>query len=303
MSRIARFRLHIVTLIMVVSVSTISCNQVDHTERIEQHKKLAGELHANRLFPSAIDEYKKALKYDDLDDGRRANINYLIARIYFKDLKEYEQAAAYYLRAREYDSEGSFMNEASKNLVASLEKLGNVLDAKRQLSSATDIDSGPATDDDVAVARISNRTVWLSEIDNHIAALPRDVQKQFLDRKAKVDLVRQYVGVELLYAAAVREDYLSDPEIQQQEEMLLKRLLVDRFVADKVMPQAPVDTMDLRNYYEANKETMYKGAPFDSVGGRVYLDYQTTKAESAYNDYISKLAAVEKVEFLDHNVK
>ncbi len=296
-----------IAICLVVSIMALmlaSCGGSDNNaELIDQHKRLAGELQSNGLYRAAVEEYQKVLTFQELDNKTRGNVNYLIARIYFHDLKDYTGAAAYYLRAREYDPEGSFMPEASRNLVASLEKLGNVLDAKRQLDRATDIENQPASSDDVAVAKIGNRSIWLSEIDEAISALPAETQKRFLDRKTKLEFIHQYVGVELLYDAAVREDYLSDPEIVKQKDALVKHLLVDRFVTDKVIPEIKVDTLDVANYYQANKDKRYKGQPYDSVRAQVFMDYQNDKAEAAYGEYIGRLAKAERVEFLDHNVK
>lgn len=286
-----------------IALAVVSCGGVDHSGRIEQHKVMAGELQNNRLYEAAIDEYKKILGYDDVSDGQRANINYLIARVYYEDLKDYKNAAAYYVRAREYDPEGSFVTEASKNLVASLEKLGNVFDARRQLSAATDVDSQPRSDDDVAVAEIGGRKIWLSEIEDHIASLPPQVQEQLTSREARVEFLHQYVGVELLYNAAVREDYLSDPEIQRRQERMLRGLVVDRFVSEKVLPEIQVDTLDVKNFYLAHKADRYDDKPYDSVRSQVLMDYQSEKAEAAYSEYIEGLAKAEDVKFFDQNMQ
>jgi len=292
-----------VCALLIPAVMLSSCGEADHSARIDRHKRLAGELDNNKLPLAAIEEYEKILAFDDLSDRERGNISYLIARIYYEDLKDYRNAAAYYVRAKEYDPNGSFVTEASRNLVASLEKLGNVLDARRQLGAVTNIDHQPADDDDAVVARIGGRDVWLSEVEDQIVLLPPEIQSQLTDRRAKVQYVHQYVGVELLYNAAVREDYLSRPDIQRQHEQLEKRLVVDQFVSEKVMPDLNIDTIDVRNFYRANKDSLYNGAPLDSVRAQVYRDYQSEKANAAYNDYIMRLAEAEKVEFLDQNVK
>jgi len=303
--RVYSFARALVTVLLTAAVTVLSagCGSADHSEQIEQHKVLAGELDNNRLYQAAVKEYEKVLSYDDLTSSERANINYLIARLYYEDLKDYRNAAAYYIRAREYDPEGSFAAEASKNLVASLEKLGNVFDARRQLSAATNVDSKPRSKDDVAVAEIGGRKVWRSEIEDHIAALPPQVQDQLTSRQARVEFLHQFVGVELLYNAAVREDYLSDPEIQRQQENMLRRLLVDRFVSEKVIPRIQVDTLDVKNYYLANKGTRYGDKPYDSVRSEVFLDYQSDKAEAAYSDYIESLARAENVKFYEQNLE
>ena len=289
--------------IVTLALFALSCSQTDHSAQIEKHKRLAGELSSNKLPLAAIEEYQKVLAYDDITDQERGNISYLIARVYYEDLKDYRNAAAYYVRAREYDPNGSFAAEASKNLVASLERLGNLLDARRNLDAATDIDYQPKDASDVAVAKIGQREIFLSEVENQITLLPPELQSQLTTREARLQYIHQYVGVELLYEAAVREDYLSKPELQRQREMYEKRMVVDRFVADKVLPGIQIDTVDLGNFYRANKDSLYRGAPLDSVRGEVYRDYQAQKAEAAYNDYIMRLVQAQKVEFLDHNVK
>ncbi|MEW5795478.1 MAG: hypothetical protein AB1772_03870 [Candidatus Zixiibacteriota bacterium] len=298
-----RRSISIVVLVAATVFLVVSCGQTDHTARIEMHKRLAGEMVSNGLHAEAVAEYEKVLLFGDLTDAERGNVNYLIARVYYEHLRDYEKAAAHYIRAREYDPDGSFAGEASKNLVASLEKLGRVLDAKRHLAAATNIEPQPEATDDPVVARIGDRDIRISEINNHIALLPAEIQSQLASREARQKYVHQYVGVELLYNAAVREDYLSKPEVQREREQLEKRLVVDRFISDNVIPDIKIDTADLRNFYLANKDSLYDGAPFDSVRSQVYIDYRTRKAEAAYNDYIMSLVQAEKVQFFDQNVK
>ncbi|MFQ5454072.1 MAG: tol-pal system YbgF family protein, partial [Candidatus Zixiibacteriota bacterium] len=126
-------------LAMVVGVLFLSsCNENnDNKAQVEQHKKLAGELRDNRLYQAAVDEYENILSFNQIDFKTRANINYLIAKIYFENIRDYENASAFYIRARSLDPDGSFYNEASRNLVTSLEKMGNLLVAKRELDAIT----------------------------------------------------------------------------------------------------------------------------------------------------------------------
>jgi len=288
---------------IAIVISLVSCQSgasVDEAE-LNLRKQVAGELRDNNLFQAAIDEYRTILTLGDLTKAQQANINYLIARIYYEDLKDYENAAAFYMRARAYDPEGSFMAEASRNLVASLQKTGNLVDAMRELASATDIDDKPRTADDVPIARIDGHPIWRSEIERQIQSLPPETQKQFLAHEARINFAHQYVGVELLYRAAVREDYLNDPEIVRKKEQLIKSIVVDKYILDRVMPQITVDTLDVRNFYLANQSSRYNDAPYDSVKARVFLDYQQEKAATAYAEYINRLAQTENVEFLDHN--
>jgi tetratricopeptide (TPR) repeat protein len=281
----------------------VSCSQSGGGIDIEQNKRIAGELRDNKLFRPAIDEYKEILEKGSLDSKQKGSICYLIGRVYFEDLKDFENAASYYMRAREYDPNADYNNEASKNLVASLEKLGHLVDAKRELGEAANIKKDPQEPGDVPVAKIAGEPIWKSEIEKQIQALPAQLQKKLLNPEEKMNFIHQYVGIELMLRAAKREGYDRDPEILQRQEMAVKNLLVQKYVLDKVMPEVRIDSTDVKNFYAAHKTDMYKGQPFDSVKAQVFLDYQNVKTESAYSAYISRLAASEQVEFLDQNVK
>jgi hypothetical protein len=291
------------TLVLMLLVVVAGCQRTDNAAVIEEYKKIAGELRDNKLYEEAINEYKIILALENLDNKQRANFNYLIGKIYFEDLKDYEKAAAYYVRARAYDPNGTFMDEASRNLVASLEKMGQYLDAKREMSAVTDVGAQPKDKTDVAVARIDGKPIWRSQIEEQLQSLPPEQQKQFMSPEAKRNFVRQYVAMELLYHAALREGYDKDEDIIRKKDLFLKQLLVEKFVINKVMPEVKIDTMDVRNFYLANKDSRYEGAPFDSVKAQVFLDYQSDKANAAYSNYIAKLSQAEKVEFLDQNIK
>lgn len=290
-------------LVFTLIVMMTSCQKSGPTIDVEQTKKLAGELRDNKLYRGAIDEYRALLDRANLDNSQRGNVCYLIGRIYFEDLRDYENAAAYYVRAKAYDPNGTYLDDASRNLVACLEKLGHLVDAKRELSAAANVVSQPRSAGDVAVAKIGNESIWQSDLDKQIQTLPADMQRQLLTPAAKREFLRQYVGMELMYRAAKREGYDRAPEIQQQQELMTKNLLVQKYVIDKVMPEVKIDTADVRNFYLARKNERYQNAPYDSVKAQVFLDYQNEKAESAFGDYVNRLAAGEQVEFLDQNVK
>ena len=77
--------LHFTVLVISLMIFT-SCLEKDNTELIEQHKRLAGELRDSKLYEGAIEEYQKILKFNSIDVRTRANINYLIGKIYFENL-------------------------------------------------------------------------------------------------------------------------------------------------------------------------------------------------------------------------
>jgi tetratricopeptide (TPR) repeat protein len=289
---------------IVLSLALCSCSgQSGGEATAELHKKLAGELRDNKLYGAAIEEYQSILRSETLPIAQRANVNYLIGRIYFENLNDYENAAAYYVRARSIDPEGSFVATASKNLVASLEKLGRLADAKRQLDQATDLNADDRPEGDGLVASIGEQKIWMSEIERHLQNLPPQVQQRFLNRQAKIDLVHQYVAAELMYRAAIRENIEADPQFQSEMKFMRRQFLVDRYVAAKVMAGLVIDTADVRNFYWANRDSLYSGAPLDSVRGQAYRDYQSQKAQAAFTAHAARLAEGERVEFYEQNVR
>jgi tetratricopeptide (TPR) repeat protein len=300
---ISKSTLTLLLAMLSLTLVVASCQKAGVTVDADQAKKLAGELRDNKLFSAAIDEYRRLLINGELSNPEKGNISYLIGKIYFEDLKDYEDAAAYFVRAKEYDPNGSYISEASQNLVASLEKIGHLIDAKRELNQAANLDKPSSVPGDVPVAKIGTSTIWRSEIERRIQSLPPEAQKQLMSAEARKNFARQYVGVELMYRAALREGYDRDPEIQARQDMVVKNLLVQKYVENKVMPAVKIDTVDVRNFYVANKSDHYKNQPYDSVKVQVFMDYQNSKMEAAYADYITKLAAAEQVEFLDNNVR
>jgi tetratricopeptide (TPR) repeat protein len=285
-----------------LSVALTGCSSGGSKLDVEMSKKIAGELRDNKLYAAAIEEYRAILDDGNLDNSQKGNISFLVGKVYFEDLKDYANAAAWYVRAREYDPNGGFVAEATQNIVTSLEKMGHHLDARRELGAATDIEAKPATPGDVAVAKIGDKTIYRSEIEKQIQSLPENTQRQITSKESKREFVRQYVGVELMYRAAVREGFDRDPEIADQKDKVIKSLVVQKYLTEKVFPEMKLDTADVHNFYLANRDTRYTSKPYDSVREQVFMDYQSQKAQVAYADYLEKLAKSEQVEFLDQNL-
>jgi hypothetical protein len=187
--------------------------------------------------------------------------------------------------------------------VASLEKTGQIIEARQQLNDATELDATPKQKGDVAIARVGSVPIWLSQVEDELQTMPVEIQKRFASRQARIEYAHQYVAMELIYRAALREAYDKDPDIQKQQRLLLRKLLVDKYVVDKVIPEVTIDTTDVRNYFLANKQSKYQDAPYDSVRAQVFLDYQGQKTSAAFSDYIARLSKAEKVEFYDQNIK
>jgi tetratricopeptide (TPR) repeat protein len=292
-----------VTLALVAYMLFVNPNGMKGRD-YQVEKNLAGELADNNLYLASIDDYKRILEDPSLENGTRANIHYLIGKSYFENLLDYENAAANFIRARSLNPKADFYDEAGRNLIISLEKMGRVLDAKRELDNAANIDGSQksAGGKDI-VATVGERPIYLSDIENDIQSLPPEVQKRYLDKNGKMEILQQRIAVELMYQDAVRNGMDKDSDILRKQKDIEKQLIVEKYAMAKIMPQINIDTADVKNYYQANKKSKYGDKSYDEVSTKVLMDYQQEKSQRAFSDYVAKLAAVEKVQVFEENVK
>ncbi len=296
----------IVSLVTLVAVGLIFWNSRsgDVTPQNEISKKLAGELADNNLYQASIDEYEKILDNPATDDLTRANINYLIGKSYFENLGDYESAAAYLIKARSLNPDGSFYNEAGLLLVNSLEKMGRMLDARRELDKAVDLDSVYAANEGkTVVAKINDRPVFMEDVEEKLQMLPPEMQQDYSTTESKINAVKNYVGEELIYRAAIRDGFDRNPEVLKTSDLLNRQIIVQKYVSDKVLGDIKVDQSDITNFYEANKEKMFDNKPFQAVQKEVVQAYQQVKTEEAFNNYVSRLMAVENVQIFENKIK
>jgi tetratricopeptide (TPR) repeat protein len=291
----------VATLVLVVYLTfATQAGERDH----QTEKNLAGELADNNLPKAAIEEYKKILADPDVDKAAAANINYLIAKIYFEEMADYENAAAYYLRARILNPSGSFFDEAGRNMISCLEKMGRMVDAKRELDAAVNLDSAKTREKgEKVLARVGSTTILNSDLDDAIQSLPPETQKRFLDRAGKIEILNNLVAQELIYKAAMREGFDRDPDFVRKRKQVEKQLLMEKYLVEKALPQVNIDTADVRNYYLANRAAKYGDKPYDEVKANVLMDYQREKSRKVFAEYIAKLAELEKTQIFEENIR
>jgi hypothetical protein len=118
-----------------------------------------------------------------------------------------------------------------------------------------------------------------------------------------MEILQQRIAVELMYQDAVRNGMDKDNDILRKQKDIEKQLIVERYVMAKIIPQINIDTADVKNYYQANKKSKYGDKSYDEVSTKVLMDYQQEKSQRAFSDYVSKLAAIEKVKVFEENIK
>jgi tetratricopeptide (TPR) repeat protein len=267
-------------------------------------RKLAGELADNNLPKAAIEEYKRMLAGEDLDGVTRGNLYYMIGKLYYEDLFDYENGAAYFIRARSINPEASYYTEAGKKLIECLEKMGRIMDAKRELDKAVNIDSVTAAHaGEKMVAKIGDIPVFSGQIDKEIQKLPAEMQKEYTSKSKKLEMLNQYIQMELIYKDGLRQGLDRDGEVRQTAEEVIRQAVIGKYIRQNILPPDQVDSLDVYNYYLANKNDKYGGKDYGDVQNEVLQDYGREKFQKAFSDYINKLAAVEKVQVFEENVR
>jgi tetratricopeptide (TPR) repeat protein len=264
-------------------------------------RRLAGELADNNLPTAAIDEYRRILERGSLDNSQRGAINYLIGKIYFEAIGDYEQAAAYYIKARSLDEQASYNAEAGKNLIACLEKLGRSLDARRELDYQTSLEPDSSQPAGKRVALVGSGEITVSQFKEAFNALPPAMQQQMNTPESKRQFLDQLIGRELIYHAALREGYDSDPRVLRDLRMLEKDYLVQVYSQEKIAPTVKPDSADLMLYYNGNKEK-YGDKDFNEVRETVMQDYGAYIGQKAINEYVSGLLQAEPVQVFEENI-
>lgn len=289
------------TLAGVILIYGALSGQSD-TATIEQSKKLAGELADNNLPTAAIEEYRRILDRGDLDDQAKGAVCYLIGKTYFEDIGDYENAAAYYVRARSLNPNASYSNEAGKNLIAALEKMGRRLDARRELDRQTSLIPDVGQTPGKIVAKVGGRDITLAEFNEAVRMLPQEMQDKLTGPEEKRKILDQIVGRELIYNAAMREGFDRDPAVLRDLKSLEKDYLTQYFIRQKVAPTINPDAAELEMYFKANKEK-YGGKELADVRDQVTQDYILYKGQKAIGDYVNRLMQAEKVQVFEENLR
>ena len=265
-------------------------------------KILAGELADNNLPEASIEEYKKILAAGGLDKKEQGAINYLIGKTYFENIGDYEKAAAYYIRARALDPNGSYIDELGKNLIASMERMGRRLDAKRELDRQVSISPDTSRTAGKVVAKVGDRKITITDFNDELRLLPQDMQDKMTSVAEKRMFLDQVIGRDLIYHAALREGFDREAAVQKDLRRLEKEYLIQYYSQQKIAPTVKADTADLRLYFNANKDK-YGKRSFDAARDDVGRDYMNYIGSKAIGEYMQKLMQAEQVQVFEENLK
>ncbi|NIN01739.1 MAG: hypothetical protein GTO24_27660 [candidate division Zixibacteria bacterium] len=285
----------VISILMYLQFQGMSQSRVDSG----QQQDLAGELEESRLYAQAVAEYERLLDMGGLSRKKQANINYIIGNIYLNDLSDYENAAARFIRAKVLDPESELKDRINKNLVICFERMGRSLEAQKQLERSTDLDMAKAEKKGgVVVAKIRDREITMTELEDEIEKLPPSVQSQFKDREGKLKFLQSYVGSELLYHAAIRKGLEKDKDVSEGVFRFRKQMMIKRLLAEEIPQDIEITESEVRLYYDAHQEE-FKDEKLSEVRSQIESELKRTKQEEAYNKLVSRMLEAEQVKIFD----
>lgn len=304
----------LILMALIPLTAMISCQQ-SATPKLsgEQKVNLANTFYNNELFDAAVREYSEYLADYDVDDNRRANINYTIGNIYFERLKDYNRALEYYLRVKQLYPESPLQKEIGKQIVSCLERLERANDAQRVLEKETALKPEEVQQSlpGEVIARIGDKTITQGDLDFEINQLPPSIQTQLSGRQQKLEFLQQYIAEELLYDSAVRKGLDKDKDVLAAAYRAKKRLMAQKILVEELEGKINISNADVELYYKANKERyaekdekgkVIREKPFSECAQQVAQDLHLERQEEAYRDLISRLTTAENVQIFEKKI-
>jgi len=277
-------------------------------------REYANTLYNRQLFEQAIDVYNRYLSEYPIEEKEQANVNYIIADIYFDRLKDYKNALAYYEKVKHLYPKSSLQDEVNKKIVACLERLEQSADAEQVLRETTSLDEKQVVKSrpGAIVARIGNREITLGDLNFEINQLPASVREQFKSKDKKIDFLKEYIATELLYDSAKREGLDSDNEVLEGAFQAKKTLMVRKLLQKRVAEKVKIEPKDIELYYKANKDkyvekddegNVIREKPFQEVQQQVAQDFYAEKYRDEYSQLIQRMMVAEDVQIFDDRVR
>ena len=266
---------------------------------VSQQQDFASELVDNKLYSQAVAEYDKLLDLGKLDKKKQANINYIVGNIYLNYLNDYENAAARFVKAKFLNPESELKDKINRNLVICFERMGRSLEAQKQLERSTELDQGKIkTEGGVVVARIGDRKITMTGLENEIEKLPPSVQTQFKDKEGKFRFLQQYVGTELLYDTALRRGFDKDKDVIDGAFQMKKQLMINKLLAEEIPQDIEISESEIKLYYDAHKED-FEDKELNEVKSQIEFELKREKQQEAYNKLVQKMMEAEEVKIYD----
>jgi hypothetical protein len=302
--------INVLCLAVLAAIVIYAVSRRDGPFDAGEERDYANTLRSRELYPRAIQAYDNILKDHRVERRVRGNISFIIGDIYRENLEDYENALAYYLKAKQLLSDETAPGALNSHIVSCLEHLERSLDARRALEDAVlsgpEAPAGAQDGGDPVIARIGQREIRLSELNNAIQELPAPLQQNFMARDRKVEFLRQYLAGELFYNAAARRGYAEDEDIRKQMAELEKMLIQQKYIREEIEARIDISEADLRLYFMEHRDEFkieeggtQRLPEFEEVADRVAQAVRKAKEEGIYENLLQRLMKAENLEIYE----
>ncbi|HDQ00229.1 MAG TPA: hypothetical protein ENN22_13755 [bacterium] len=280
----------------------------------EKARNYANELYNRQLFQQSADEYSRYLYNYKLDDREQVNISYHIADIYFERMKDYENALAFYVRAKYFNPQDDLKRTIDQKIVACLERLERPEDAQQSLKEAASLE--PEIVDKkrpgAVVAVIGPRKITQGDIDFELSQLPPSIRNQYQQKSKKIEFLKQYILTELLFDSARRQGLDKDSEVVEAAFQAKKSIMVQKLLQQEISSKINIQPEDVELYYKANKDKyvekneageIVREKTLPEVQQQVAQDLAMERQRQYYEDLAQKLMRAEGVKIYEDVLK
>ncbi|MBN1351311.1 hypothetical protein JXJ21_17970 [candidate division KSB1 bacterium] len=304
-------------LLCLVLIATLMIGCAKETEpKLDGSKvrKLANNLYEWKLYQQAIKEYEHYLNQYVQDEQELANINYIIANIYFERLHDYENALGHYLKIKYYSPENRLVEDVNKKVIACLERLDRSTDAHQALEETTSLEPEKVVKKrpGAVIAKIGKREITQGDLDFELSQLPTYLQSQFSDKKKKREFLEQYIATELFYDTAKRQTLDENPDVIEGAFQAKKRIMVQKLLQQQIEQKVNIQPEDIELYFKANSDkyaekdkegNIVKEKSLQEVQQQVAQDLFAERQRQVYNDLLQRLMRAESVEIFEDKIK
>ncbi len=251
----------------------------------ERFQRLAATLEANGLYDQALTAYDKYREAANLSPAADANLHYHQGEICETKLLDRKAALGHYLMAKELYPKAEWAPDAEKKIVGLLEGMGRSLDAQNRLSEATALEPAKTTPAGKVVAKLGEREITMTELDQAIQELPPDAQKQLAAPQAKRQYLDQYLLEQMLYDSAMRQGLAEKPELKQRFEAIRRSLLAQMVYAEEMQNRIKISPEEVDKYLAEHQD---KVKDREAAGQQLQKEKEA-QARQALEDELRKL--------------
>jgi tetratricopeptide (TPR) repeat protein len=258
--------------------SSLSPNSVDSSAGLSANRaafwlELGHDLNSRGLYREAVLYYAKYLSVAG-EGSESAALAFKTGDICKDQLKDYEQAAKFYLQVRYFDKESPLLQKTGLRIVACLEALGKTRESQSQLDQMTNVDrkNSPKNPMSPIVAETGSRDFTLADIDDGIASLHPDVRKNYEGPSGRMLFLQQQLLLpHLLYELGKKDGTDQSSEVLSKLEDLRESLVVQEVIKKKLKAAEKPTDEELKMFFKANEEKYKSG--FDDNRQAIFSDY------------------------------